>query len=137
MRKSARSAAGLILFLTLAAAMVFHTTGLVAQVATGNIRGTVVDSSEGVIPNVKVTMTNVNTGFTRTVTTNEHGDFNAPSMPLGDYQIAAEIAGFQKRIISGIQLQVDQTAVIRIVLEPGAVTQTYRRVVLTHSSQGR
>src|SRR5205807_5032213 len=45
------------------------------------------------------------------------------SMPLGDYQISAEIAGFQKKITSGLNLQVDQTAVIRIVLEPGAVTQ--------------
>src|SRR5713226_9598074 len=95
-----------------------------AQVATGNIRGTVVDTSEAVIPNVTVSLTNVNTGWRRTVTTNDAGDFNAPSMPLGDYQITAELAGFQKKVISGINLQVDQTATIRIVLEPGAVSQS-------------
>src|SRR5258708_16049708 len=95
----------------------------IAQVTTGNIRGTVVDSSEGGIGNVTVTLTNVQMGGQRVVTTNAIGDFNAPSMPLGDYQISAEIAGFQKKIISGLNLQVDQTAVIRIVLEPGAVTQ--------------
>lgn len=111
-------------FVLAVAAIALLPAALAAQVATGNIRGTVVDSSEGVIPNVKVTLTNVNTGFTRAVTTNEHGDFNAPSMPLGEYQIAAEIAGFQKKILSGVNLQVDQTAIIRIVLEPGAVTQT-------------
>jgi hypothetical protein len=98
-------------------------TRAVAQVTTGNIRGTVVDTSEGGIGSVIVTLTNVQIGSQRVVTTNGVGDFNAPSMPLGDYQISAEIVGFQKKIVSGLNLQVDQTAVIRIVLEPGAVTQ--------------
>ena len=92
-------------------------TGLVppmmAQVTTGNIRGTVVDISEGGIGNVTVTLTNVQMGGQRVVTTNAIGDFNAPSMPLGDYQISAEIAGFQKKIISGLNLQVPQTDVNR------------------------
>src|SRR5713226_5496459 len=109
---------GLLLLLLAVTAM------LLGQVATGNIRGTVVDASEAVVPNVTVTLTNVNTGWRRTVTTNDAGDFNAPSMPLGDYQITAELAGFQKKVISGINLQVDQTATIRIVLEPGAVSQS-------------
>lgn len=70
-----------------------------------------------------VTITNAGTGFRRVVTTNENGDYNAPFMPLGDYQITAEIAGFQKKVVTGINLQVDQTATIRIALDPGAVTQ--------------
>src|SRR2546428_2638942 len=80
-----------------------------AQVAAGSIRGTVLDSSEAVIPNAAITLTNVSTGFTRSVTCNERGDFDAPSMPLGNYQITAEAGGFQKKIISGVNLQVDQT----------------------------
>ncbi len=94
------------------------------QTATGNIRGAVTDTSEGVIANVKIALTNINTGFTRELATNERGDFDAPSMPIGEYQIAAEYPGFQKKIVSGIGLQVDQTAVVRIVLEAGAVNQT-------------
>src|SRR5690348_13329056 len=70
-----------------------------AQVATGNIRGIVVDSTEAVIPGAKVTLTNSGTGLQRIVTTNESGDFNAPFMPLGDYQIAAEVQGFSKKIL--------------------------------------
>ena len=100
MRISTRSARAPIVLLTLIA-LALPARFLVAQVATGNIRGTVVDSSDSVIPDVKVTLTNVNTGFARTVTTNDRGDFNAPSMPLGNYQIAAEILGFQKKIVSG------------------------------------
>jgi len=95
-----------------------------SQVATGNIRGTVTDVSEAVISGAKVTLVNVNTGLPRSATTNESGDFNAPSMPLGDYQITVEVPGFQRKVLIGINLQVDQTATIRIVLEPGAVTQS-------------
>src|SRR5438105_3950113 len=95
-----------------------------AQVATGNIRGTVMDASEAIVANAKVTLVNANTGLQRTVTTNEKGDFNAPSMPLGDYQIIAEVPGFQRKVVTGINLQVDQTATIRIVLQPGAVTES-------------
>src|SRR5262245_59688256 len=95
-----------------------------AQSATGNIRGTVMDASEAVMPNVKITLSNIDTGFSRETASNERGDFDAPSMPLGNYQIAAEFTGFQKKIVTGISLQVDQTAVVRIVLEAGAVTQS-------------
>src|ERR1700737_117703 len=86
----------------------------IAQVANGNIRGTVLDSSEAVIPGAAITLTNISTGFTRNVICNERGDFDAPAMPLGDYHITAGAGGFQKKIISGVNLQVDQTAVLRI-----------------------
>src|SRR5262249_42645355 len=95
-----------------------------AQVATGNIRGTVMDATEAIIANAKVTLVNVNTGLQRIVTTNDSGDFNAPSMPLGDYQVAAEAPGFQRKVLTGVNLQVDQTATLRIALQPGAVTES-------------
>src|SRR5438105_10067328 len=95
-----------------------------AQVATGNIRGAVSDSTGGVLPNCSVTITHTSTGLVRKVSTNEQGDFNAPSLPVGEYRIAVGVAGFQSKVLSGLILQVDQTAIVPIVLEPGAVTQT-------------
>src|SRR5947199_7546134 len=82
-----------------------------SQVATGNIRGTVSDSSGGVLPNCSVTITHTDTGLIRRVSTNEQGDFNAPSMPVGEYRIAAAATGFQTKVLSGVTLQVDQTAI--------------------------
>jgi Carboxypeptidase regulatory-like domain len=110
---------GFLVAFCMAAALAALPIRAIAQVATGNIRGVVVDSTEAVIPSAKVTLTNSGTGLQRIVTTNENGDFNAPFMPLGDYQLAAEVAGFSKKVLTGINLQVDQTATIRIVLEPG------------------
>ena len=95
-----------------------------AQVATGNIRGTVTDSTGGVLPNCAVTITHTATGLERKVSTNERGDFNAPSLPVGEYKLTAGAAGFQTKVLSGLVLQVDQTAIIPIVLDPGAITQT-------------
>src|SRR3954447_7906655 len=76
-----------------------------AQAATGNIRGTVMDSSGGVIPNCAMTITNQNTGDKRSLVTNDHGDFNAASIAVGTYTVTAEMPGFQKQELTGIVLQ--------------------------------
>lgn len=100
------------------------TLPLFAQVATGNIRGTVADQSGGVVPKCSVTITNTQTGAQRSVLTNERGDFNIASVPIGNYSMAAEAAGFQRKTLTGIELQVDQTATFEVVLSPGAVTES-------------
>ena len=111
----------LIAIATLAAlgAVICH-----AQVATGNIRGSVSDSTGGVLPNCSVTITHTGTGLVRKVSTNEQGDFNAPSLPVGEYRIAIGLTGFQTKVLTELTLQVDQTAIVPVVLEPGAVSQT-------------
>jgi hypothetical protein len=94
------------------------------QVATGNIRGTVSDSTGGVLPNASVVIHSNTTNFERRVSTNERGDFNAPSIPVGVYQITVEAWGFQRKVLTDVELQVDQTAIIPIELAPGTVTET-------------
>src|SRR5256885_2942052 len=108
----------IVFFATLGAAI------CCAQVATGSLRGTVSDSTGGVLPNCSVTITHISTGLVRKVATNEQGDFNAPSLPVGEYRIAVGLTGFQTKVLSGLTLQVDQTAIVPVVLEPGAVSQT-------------
>jgi hypothetical protein len=94
-----------------------------AQAAAGNIRGTVSDSTGALLPNCSVNIANVSTGFTRTVKTNERGDFNAPSIPVGVYNVTVELTGFQKTALSGVELQVDQTATLPIELKPGPINE--------------
>src|SRR5690242_5783015 len=93
-----------ILIMALCAAMCW------AQVATGNLRGTISDATGGRLPNCSVIITHTSTGLVRKVLTNEQGDFNAPSLPVGEYRIAVELAGFQTKVLTGLTLQVDQTA---------------------------
>src|SRR5689334_10457774 len=93
-----------------------------AQVATGNIRGNITDPTGAVLPNCAVLIVNTGTGVERSVITNEQGDFNAPSLPVGFYDITAELRGFQKKTLRGVELRVDQTATLAIELSPGAIT---------------
>ena len=52
------------------------------QAVNGAIEGTVTDQSGGVLPGVVVTVTNVDTGETRSVVTNDRGVYRAPLLPL-------------------------------------------------------
>ena len=95
-----------------------------SQGANGAIEGTVSDSSGGVLPGVTVTITNLDTGASRTVVTNEKGLYRAPLLTLGKYSVLAELQGFKKFEGSGIQLSVGQTAVINATLTVGAMSET-------------
>src|SRR2546426_5074732 len=95
-----------------------------AQVNTATISGTVHDASGAVLPGVSVLIQNQDTGISRTVTTNETGRYVAPALSLGNYQVSAQLAGFQNQVRSGIALTVGREAVVDFRLGVGAVTQT-------------
>ena len=94
-----------------------------AQVTQGTILGTVSDSSGGVIPGVNVVVRNVETGISRTVTTDAAGRFRAPQLGLGSYEVTAEAAGFQTAVRTGITLTVGREAVVDFSLQVGAVAE--------------
>ena len=96
----------------------------IAQTVTGEIRGTVRDSSGGVLPGVTVTATNTNTGLTRTETSDGTGSYVFPSLPIGNYTITAEIQGFRKSERTGFSLTADGRITADISLSVGAVTET-------------
>jgi hypothetical protein len=77
-----------------------------------------------VLPNCSVTIVNSSTGFQRSLSSNERGDFNAPLIPIGVYDVSVELAGFQRKTLAGIELRVDQTATLSIELRPGTVTDS-------------
>jgi hypothetical protein len=95
-----------------------------AQAINGTIEGTVIDDQGGVLPGVAVTVTNLDTGDTRTVVSNESGLYRVPLLPLGTYRIAVELSGFKKFEQSGVVLRAGQTAVINVKLTLGGVAET-------------
>src|SRR5262245_18866348 len=75
-----------------------------SQAANGSIEGIVRDNTGAAIPGVTVTVTNLDTGASRVVTTNQEGVYRAQLLPLGGYQVAAELSGFKKFTQVGIPL---------------------------------
>ena len=67
-----------------------------SQAINGTIEGTIVDDQGAVLPGVTVTVTNLDTGDTRVVVTNESGLYRAPLLALGTYRVSAELQGFRK-----------------------------------------
>ncbi len=72
---------------------------LVLASATGwaqdsKVSGRVTDSTGGVIPGVEVTVTNMDTGVSRQVVTDDSGHYVVPQLFSGNYRISASMAGF-------------------------------------------
>jgi hypothetical protein len=96
-----------------------------AQVgSTAQINGTVKDSSGGVLPGADVTVTQTNTGFTRSVVTDETGSFTIPNLPIGPYKLAVALSGFRTYVRTGIVLQVSSNPVIPVTLALGELSET-------------
>ena len=90
----------------------------------GQIEGTISDQAGAAIATATITATNIETGATRTIKTDESGVYRFPLLPLGTYRITAEAANFKKFIREGIILATGQTATINIKLETGEVQET-------------
>src|SRR5579885_2788109 len=93
-----------------------------AQEAT--IVGTVTDPSGSVIANVKITATNVETGLSKTITTNDAGQYVIPDAHIGHYIIKAEANGFKAAEKKDVLLQVGDRARIDFQLQLGAAAET-------------
>src|SRR6202051_3934920 len=97
---------------------------LYAQVAGGTISGTVTDSSGRLINNVQITITNVATGVTRDVTTNEDGFYSAPNLLPGNYEAKFTAPGFKGELRTGIEIAVGASVGLDQQLRVGAVGET-------------
>ena len=98
-------------------------TGSAAAQTTSTIAGRVLDQNGGVLPGVAVTVRDLGTGFTRTATTGGGGRFTVPSLPVGSYQLTAELQGFRAAVLSNIRTTVGETVELAITLSVGGVAE--------------
>ncbi len=92
-----------------------------AQIRSGTIVGKVSDSSGAAVVGVEVTVREINTNAIFTVETKETGEYLAPYLQFGSYEVKAKKDGFKAVTQTGINLTTAQTARVDIVLEVGAV----------------
>ncbi len=94
------------------------------QAVTATLVGTVSDSSGAIVVNSKVSATETNTGVSRTSTTNDSGNYSFPNLPPGTYSVMAEQTGFKKAARGGVDVLVNATTRVDLVLTPGQITET-------------
>ncbi len=94
-----------------------------AQSSTGSISGTVMDERQAVIAGATVKARNIETGFNRTATSDGEGRYKFIAMPIGSYEVTVEAANFAKYVQTGIQLLVNQDAVVDATLKAGRVEE--------------
>jgi len=101
--------------------LVLLATSAFAQEAT--IVGTVTDPSGASVPNVSITVTNVDTGIARTLTTSGDGQYVAPDLHIGRYTVRASAAGFKVTEQKDIVLQINDRARVDFKLQVGTAQE--------------
>ena len=102
---------------------VFMAQNASTQETTASIGGTVVDPSGAIVSKAQLTAVQVETGLSRSVSSDTHGAYVFVAMPIGHYRLEAEAKGFQRYVQSGITLDVNQTVAVTIQLSVGTVEQ--------------
>jgi len=97
---------------------------LFSQGNQGRITGTITDKSGGVVAGATVTVKDVQRGVTRTLTTGDSGEYNAPNLLPGSYAVRAEAKGFRAIEQQNILLEVGKEIRVDLSLQPGEVSQT-------------
>jgi hypothetical protein len=88
------------------------------------IVGTITDQSGSVVPNVNITATNVETGQSRTITSNGEGQYVLPALHIGHYDVTAEATGFKKSVKNGVVLSVGDRERVDFAMSVGAIQQS-------------
>src|SRR5579862_2900430 len=97
-------------------------SSVMAQDAT--IVGTVTDPSGAAVPNVKITLTNLETGLVHTAVTSDSGQYAIPELKIGHYDAKAEASGFKVAEQKGLVLQVGDRTRIDFQMQLGGAQET-------------
>ncbi len=94
-----------------------------AQVDTGTILGTVKDATGAVVPGAKVTVTHEGQAFSLSAVTRPDGSYIFTPIRTGTYRVEVEIQGFKKAVRRGIELNLQQQALVNLTLEAGELAE--------------
>jgi hypothetical protein len=90
----------------------------------GTLQGRIVDDQGLALPGANVTLTNTETGWTRTDVTDEEGWYRAPVLPPGIYSIRAELSGFAPVVNERVPLTLGQELTVNLTLRVATLEET-------------
>src|SRR5713226_3366465 len=104
-------------------AVLLASVPLFSQGNAGRILGSVNDQSGGAVVGATVTIIDTQRNLTRTVTTDNAGEYNAPSLLPSTYTVRSAFQGFKTAERSGVTLEVNQDLRVDLTLQPGEQTE--------------
>ena len=105
------------------AAVCLITLPVLFSQTTAGLTGALTDSSGAVMPGVKVTLVNTETGAQREVTTNDSGIYGFTALQPGLYKLTFQQTGFAQETREGIRLEVNQVVRADVSMRPGAIAE--------------
>ena len=90
----------------------------------GTLQGTVLDDQGLSLPGATVTLSNLETGWTRSDVTDTQGRYRAPALPPGVYSIKAELAGFTTSLRDRVPLTIGQELTINMTMKVATIQET-------------
>ena len=113
-----RQLIGAAMCVLLACASVF------AQGTNGTVTGRVVDQQGSAVPGATVTAKSATTGFTRAEVSDSEGVYRLSALPVGIYDVTAELQGFTTVSKKGVEVNVGQTQAIDFPLKVAQLAET-------------
>src|SRR5882672_2126774 len=95
-----------------------------SQGNAGRILGTVTDQSGGVVAGATVTVIDTARNVSRTLTSDDAGEYNAPNLTPGMYTVRAEAKGFKKLERQNVVIEVAKEVRVDLTVQPGEQEQT-------------
>src|ERR1700721_2526823 len=114
--RSTRTTTWIVLIAFLLCLLLSFASALRAQVVGATLEGTVTDPHGNVVQGATVTLKNLEQGVDRVVTTNHAGEYTAPNLVPGPYQVEVTAPGFSKQVENGVRLTVGERPVINVQL---------------------
>lgn len=90
---------------------------------SGTLSGRAVDASGGVIPGVTISARHLERGVERATVTGADGRFVLAALPVGGYDVRAELSGFKAALRQGVVVTVGQAVGVDFTLEVGTLAE--------------
>jgi Carboxypeptidase regulatory-like domain/TonB dependent receptor-like, beta-barrel len=95
-----------------------------AQQTTGNIQGRILDAQKAAVPGVTVTAKSKATGFTRSEVSDSEGLYRLNGLPVGTYDLRAELSGFAPFERKDVIVNIGETLDVNVDMKVAGVAES-------------
>lgn len=113
-----------LLFVVLAVALFLALTLATQAQSVGALGGLITDAQGAAIVGAKVTARNLATGIARTTVSEASGHYLLPALPIGTYNVEAQMQGFQTKVADNVIVEVAATTDLDLSLAVGQISET-------------